>query len=371
MLPVDRAIGTASLPLGAALLIGLLATSGCCDIDEEEYVETSQSELAWSAGTVVVIQNRRGDLEIEERIGDRAVIEARKRVVAPSPDEERELAAAVRVEAERQGDTLRLEVRYPEARLSESRVQVFGHDVRRPRARVDLKLQLPPGATIRHVTRTGDVRCERYTGTLEFSATSGDAFLDDWRGEVRLTTRSGDASVGRVGGGLAMSTASGDLVVEEVAGSLLFEATSGDLEVSRVGGNLEVVTASGDLEVGEVGGGLEVRTISGDVLVSGGRARGGIETSGGDIELGLRDPEGRMQVRSASGDIDVRLLAPYPGRLEANTGSGTMDVQIPIRVEVAERNRLAGRLAAGAQRLVLMTASGDISVRGDEGRDGS
>jgi hypothetical protein len=350
-----------------------LSGLSACSYDDcaEEYVETSETEFDWSGGKVVVVDNRRGDLEIEELPGSKLHLEAKKRIVAPSPHEEREIARGVIVEAIQSGDTLRLEVHYPDARLSDSRVLIVGRDTRRPRVRVDLVLQVPPGAVVRHRTRSGDARSERYTGSLDYSSLSGDVYLDDWRGDVQLMTRSGDASLGRVSGNVAMSTVSGEVTAQEIAGNLLFDATSGDLRVTRVGGSLEVSTASGDVEVQAVEGGLAIRTTSGDVNVGWSRARGQVETSSGDVALGLRAPEGRMQVRSATGDLELRIELPYAGRLEASTASGAMDVQAPLEVERAERNRLTGRFGPGRQVLGLVTASGDIVVHSSGGRMGS
>lgn len=352
--------------LASVVLLASLAACNYSDQDEE-YVQSSETEIEWKRGKVLVVENRRGDLEIEELAGEVVRLEARKRIVAPTDEEERDLARQVTVETVWAGDTLRLEVHYPEALLTESRVEVLGRDARRPRARVDLRLLLPPGATVRHLTRSGDVRSERYSGDLEFSALSGDAYLDDWRGQVQLTTRSGDASLGRVTGPVTMSTVSGDLNADEIGGKLVFDATGGDLTATKVGGDLQVTTASGDVEVQLVAGGITIATTSGDVEIVSSLARGEVETSNGDVLVGLKDPEGRMQVRSATGDLEVRLALPYAGRLEASTASGTMDVQAPITVEQAERNRLTGRLGPGRQTLLLSTASGDITVYGTRG----
>jgi len=353
-----------------AAVLGLALAASSCDVEltEEAYVETSEAELAWVQGTRVEVMNVRGDLEIVERPGSVVLIEARKRVVAPSDEEERELAGEIRVDAVQEEGTLRLEVTYPDRVLTSSRVVIVGREARRPRASVNLKISLPAGAPIRMETRSGDIRSERYTGSLDFSSSSGDAYLDDWRGDCLITTRSGDASILRIDGSLRMSSASGDLSGEEVTKDLEFNATSGDLQLSRVGGKLSASTASGDIEIDLVGGGLEVRTTSGDVAINGARAVGWLETSGGDVDLELREPEGVFELRTASGDVTLRLEPPYTGRLEASTASGTIDVVLPLTVEQANRNRLVGRLGAGPQALRLSTASGDIHVfEGDGG----
>lgn len=357
--PSPRAV---RLLAGAALLASLAACN--YSHEDEEYVQSSETEFDWKRGKVLVVENRRGDLEIEELAGQTVRLEARKRIVAPTDEERMDLARQVEVEMVAVGDTVRILVRYPEALITEGRVQVVGRDALPPRARVDLRVALPPGATVRHLTRNGDVRCERYTGTLEYSGISGDAYLDDWRGNVQLTTRSGDASLGRVTGRASMSTVSGDLNADVIDGNLVFDATGGDLSATKVGGDLQATTASGDVAVQLVEGGIAVATTSGDVEIVSALARGNVETSNGDVVVGLRSPDGRMQVRSATGDLEVKLVLPYPGRLEATTASGTMDVQAPITVEQAERNRLTGRLGPGRQTLVLSTASGDITVYG-------
>lgn len=365
MLP-SRATTVGSL----AVALGLALAASSCDVEltEEAYVETSEAELAWVAGTRLEVVNVRGDLEIVERPGERVSIEARKRVIAASDDEERELAREIRVEAVQADGKLRIEVTYPDRALSSSRVVILGREARRPRASVQLRVSLPAGAPIRMETRSGDLRSERYTGTLDFSSSSGDLYLDDWRGDCLVTTRSGDASILRIDGSLRMSSASGDLSGEEVTQDLDFTATSGDIQLARVGGHLAVSTASGDVDIDRVGGGIEVRTTSGDVVLGGARGVGRLETSGGDVQLELRDPEGRFELRTASGDVELHLVPPYAGQLEASTASGTIEVVVPLTVQQANRNRLVGRLGAGVQVLHVSTASGDIHVvEGDRG----
>jgi DUF4097 and DUF4098 domain-containing protein YvlB len=151
-----------------------------------------------------------------------------------------------------------------------------------------------------------------------------------------------------------VNLASGDAWIDEVTGDAHLEAASGDLAVRRVGGSLRVHSSSGDLEIGDVTSDVSADAASGDISVRTAGASIKAETASGDIRIGMVR-QGRAGIRSASGDVEVGVLAGTGVWLDVNTASGDTKNDLTMGSEAP---------ATGANlELRIRTASGDIRIR--------
>ena len=168
------------------------------------------------------------------------------------------------------------------------------------------------------------------------------------RGRVRnidVQTASGDVAVGDVDGDARVKTANGDVAVDAIAGGAELQSASGDLGVHSLGGDARVRTASGDVRVGEAAASLTVQTASGDVRLDSVRAgRVDVKTASGDIWVGIRrGSRAWLDARSLSGDAESQLavgdaLEDEDGPLvELTALSMSGDVQIARAPEHIER----------------------------------
>jgi hypothetical protein len=193
---------------------------------------------------------------------------------------------------------------------------------------------------------------------------------------VDVRSLSGDVRLAGLEGEARADTVSGDLVVEALSAVASVKTVSGDLRISGCSSNREVTagSVSGDITVrglkarscniGTVSGTVDltdalcdealVRSVSGDVVYAGSLVKGG-----------------RYELKSHSGDIELRLDGKVGFDVDAQTFSGTVRSDWPVTTRASEaeempgwrRGRhttLRGTFGDGSAELSLTTFSGDI-----------
>jgi hypothetical protein len=114
---------------------------------------------------------------------------------------------------------------------------------------------------------------------------------------------------------LESKSASGDLVVTgEIEQDATVKTVSGDVRLERVGGELRFTTVSGDVLVRSVAKSVEGKAVSGDVRLESTR-------------------EGKVTVRSVSGDIEVGVEAGTNLDVDAGSVSGDLSSEVPLGSE--------------------------------------
>jgi hypothetical protein len=124
-----------------------------------------------------------------------------------------------------------------------------------------------------------------------------------------------------------------------------------DLEI-RVpeGSDVDIGAVSADVETSKVNGRLHVNTVSGRIRADFARDFEG-KTISGDIRLRGESKEGDIRVSTISGDVVVERAG---GEVDAETTSGDLFLDVKDGMRVRTR-----------------TTSGDLSLSGSLGRDGS
>lgn len=170
--------------------------------------------------------------------------------------------------------------------------------------------------------------------------------------DVEAKTRSGDISVSGVTGTTRLSTGSGDLRVQE-SESLKASTGSGDIAVERCSEG-HVTTGTGDVRIDEVTGPgpLQLRTGSGDVEVRSSAEETTAATGSGDVTLDLR--AGRATVRTGTGDVEVRVPRETPVWLDLNTGLGDVTQRIdPVGPPAPGQDHLSVSIRSGTGDIVI------------------
>jgi DUF4097 and DUF4098 domain-containing protein YvlB len=169
-------------------------------------------------------------------------------------------------------------------------------------------------------------------------------------------TASGDLSfVGELSA-LTVETASGDTTAASVSGDVTVQSASGDVLLDAAGGDIAIRTASGDVRVSRVGGYARLSTASGDVAV--GYCAGSVtaETASGDIRLGAV-ATGQVELRSASGDLEVAVVPGIGVYLDLASTSGS------LHSDLDPSDGDDGHDESGAPvRITCRTLSGDIRI---------
>ncbi|MCM1374540.1 MAG: DUF4097 family beta strand repeat-containing protein [Muribaculum sp.] len=226
---------------------------------------------------------------------------------------------------------------------------------------IDLRIEIPAGIPV-----------------LRVHTTSGDQEIQDIRiGELEAQCSSGDLEIkGAACDKLCARTSSGDMEVSRVHmdaqkdTSIELYTTSGNMEIGElVTSHMCVQTGSGDVEARELQiGNLKMQADSGEIgleHVQGSLIR--LQTGSGEIRG--RDIQGEeLAAGAGSGDVSIQAnVKTY----DLKTGSG--DIELRVGADARQIRLIAGSgdicadlgMVEGAT-IETRTASGDVSLRGDE-----
>jgi DUF4097 and DUF4098 domain-containing protein YvlB len=174
---------------------------------------------------------------------------------------------------------------------------------------------------------------------------SGNQTLSGVRGPVNVGAGSGTVTLSDVDGPVEARTGSGSVRAEGIAGAFEGHTGSGSVRLVQSGsGDVEVSTGSGRSELSGIDGALRVRAGSGSITVDG-------------------EPKGRWDLETGSGSMRVRVPQDTGFELNAQSGSGVIEIDHPVTVQGRlERGRLTGQVSGGGPLLRLRTGSGNIRI---------
>jgi DUF4097 and DUF4098 domain-containing protein YvlB len=240
----------------------------------------------------------------------------------PLRDSDASVTAVEEARVEQRGDEILVDVRG-------SRRFLRGADVL-------IEIHCPEESSVRAKTGSADVEGRGRLGSVEVETGSGDVQFSDVSGDAEINAASGDVQLARIGGRGRINTASGDVQVSSVAGEAKINSASGDVQIREAGSRVEVNTASGDVLVREASSSASVNSASGDqTIASVSEGKVDLKTASGDIRVGIREGSTLwVDARSRSGEVRSELPvsdlppegdAPHV-ELRANSMSGDITV---------------------------------------------
>jgi DUF4097 and DUF4098 domain-containing protein YvlB len=136
------------------------------------------------------------------------------------------------------------------------------------------------------------------------------------------------------GSSLSVNTISADITAQGVAGAQRLQSVSGDIHTLAGSEDVECKSVSGNIAVDGSGkkGLLGITTVSGDVTALKVAGEVNASTVSGDLVLGLGVTE-RSRVRSTSGDLTLAMRLAGDGKLDAETISGDVRLNLVGDVE--------------------------------------
>lgn len=211
---------------------------------------------------------------------------------------------------------------------------------------ISYTLTVPADSTLRTRTGSGSQRIEGVTGDVNATAGSGSLAFRSAGGAVQASTGSGSITAETVNGAFHATAGSGSIRASGVAGAVTAKTGSGGIDVEQTGkGDVEVSSGSGTVRLRGVRGALRASTASGGVTVEG--------------ELA-----GDWRLSAASGSVRISLPPGQGFELDAGTGSGRIDVGVPVTVSgTIDRRSLRGSVQGGGPVLHVRTSSGSIHIR--------
>ncbi|HEX5004037.1 MAG TPA: DUF4097 family beta strand repeat-containing protein [Gemmatimonadales bacterium] len=215
-------------------------------------------------------------------------------------------------------------------------------------ARADIRLLLPAGTRAELNIGVGKVTLANVNGTIAVNTASGDVEGTATSGGLSIDTGSGDVRLTKHDGGLSIDTGSGDIQLSAVKSDRAsFDTGSGDVTVDGLTAtHLSVDTGSGDVNISEA----SVGSIA-------------IDTGSGEIRLGLTSDIDDLSVDTGSGDVTLSAPASLGATVQIETSSGDINTEFPLQVTRKGRDGLEGKIGDGQGRLLIDTASGDVTLR--------
>ena len=180
---------------------------------------------------------------------------------------------------------------------------------------------------------------------VEARAGSGSIEVADVMAGVEVRSGSGRLRLSNIGGPVTAKAGSGSIRAEGVAGAFTASTGSGGIFMSQ--------TAPGDVKVSTGSGGMELTGVVGALRASAGSGR---------IRIDGRQ-EGDWKIGAGSGSVRVDLPDDAAFTLDAETGSGGIDIGYPLTIEgKVSRRHLRGDVAGGGHLLKVDTGSGGVRI---------
>jgi lia operon protein LiaG len=200
--------------------------------------------------------------------------------------------------------------------------------------------------------------------TLHLAA--GDVSAADLEGTVTIDTHSAPVTASRIRGSLFVDVGSGSVEVTDVQGDVSLDTGSGSMRVSGVSGATVVLdTGSGSVVASDVtatnlvidtgSGGIDLARASAETIT--------LDTGSGTITAELLADPRNVVIDSGSGSVRLTVPPDFGAEVEIDTGSGGIDVDLPLQLRRWERNHVVGSIGDGQGRLVIDTGSGSVTIR--------
>ena len=167
-------------------------------------------------------------------------------------------------------------------------------------------VRVPPASAVRIATASADARLAGKFGELETKSVSGDVVVTgEVEGDAQAKTVSGDVRLPNVARDLVVQSVSGDIAADSVAGSATVKTVSGDLRVGSLReGRVNLQSVSGDVELGVAAGtsiDIDAASASGDLIS---------EVPLSDVRDDAGGPTVVIRGHTVSGDLRVLRAAP-------------------------------------------------------------
>jgi DUF4097 and DUF4098 domain-containing protein YvlB len=293
----------------------------------EEQTSRETKTVKIGADGELSLSNISGDIVVTRANGSDATIEIVKSARARTADEARELLALVNVTVTERAGRAEVKTVYPQ-----------GDEMRRNNRRninvsVNYTVATPPGTRLMVNSISGSIR------------------VSDIKGDVSANSVSGTVRIANGGRIAAAKSVSGDVEIIDTQ-------TDGAIEVQSVSGGVTLrKVAARRLDVGSVSGSVTVQDITCD-RVEAHSVSGGVEFGGALVK------GGRYEFNSHSGDVRVVLAGSTGFELEANSFSGSIHSDLPIKLQgdIGRRRSMQGVYGDGSAVLNVTTFSGSVVI---------
>jgi len=339
--------------------------------EDYSFSEEVAAGMAVKPGSLVRVNNYRGNVEIHaEETGEIRVL-AKKSVRAANDTEANRLAREVTI-------TVRevpggIEVR-PEFKDE-------GHR----RVRMDIEIHVPKSVSIEAETDRGGITATGIAGRLRLSSSRGDVEVRDAGNEVSVELKGGDVRIQGVQGSVRINGRGSEIDVADVTGDATiqgefygpirtkniakevhFLSQRTDLTISQLPGRMEM--GGGDLEIYDTPGNVILTTRNKDIVFENVGGRITVDSRRGNVEVRLRQaPKEEVNISNESGSVELGLPENSSFELSATSRQGEVesDFEGPELKTTRDEHTstLQGRVGSRGPRIQLKTTYGSVRIR--------
>jgi Putative adhesin len=181
---------------------------------------------------------------------------------------------------------------------------------------------------------------------------------------LKAQTGSGGLEIAGVDGAVSAVSGSGEIKAEGIGANARLETGSGSIHALNVRGAANLQTGSGSIELALTGAGdVKAQTGSGSIHIDG--LSGGLKAGAGSGSIEVAGtPTAEWRLESGSGGIHMKLGSSARFTLNAETGSGSVQVGQPIVMQGAmNKHHVVGTVNGGGATIRATTGSGDVTIR--------
>ena len=166
-------------------------------------------------------------------------------------------------------------------------------------------------------------------------------------------------------GSLMVKAGSGNIRWKNAEGKkILLQAGSGNLYFENLGGEMEFHTGSGNITGKRLEGSAEADAGSGNIKFEDFAGCGRIKTNSGNITVKAEELTGDITLRAGSGNAKLALTAEMPFHFLAETGSGNIQTNFDEQLSYNKRgNHGEGNVGENPSvKVEARTGSGNVEV---------
>lgn len=326
--------------------------------------EVKTSDITLDGAKALVVEGVNGIIHLSGEKGRESILlEVTKIVNADDEDEARGIADQIKINVDRKGEILRIEVVYPKNYRVKRNLLTFLVN-RHPKMATELKILVPEGLETVVTAASGKIGIHQLEAPAKATLASGEIDIMDITGPVNASLSSGKINGEHIKGDIDFKVSSGMITVKDVTGNAIAGLSSGKVELSDIDGDLDCSIEYGKVVVEGVKD-VVYKGISAHAKFVDVRGLIDASTASGSISFRVNpDDIVSYKVIASSGDISLRFLEVVKAGfiLKAGTTSGDISIQLPIDIKNVGRNNISGVIRDGTGKIFLETASGDISV---------
>lgn len=165
--------------------------------------------------------------------------------------------------------------------------------------------------------------------SVDLRTSGGDVDVAEVTGEVEVETSGGEIELHQIVGEIEVETSGGSIKGSEIRGDLAAETSGGSIHLSEVEGNVEVETSGGSIRIRDVDGRVQAQTSGGSISARfAGAPAGELKTSGGSIRVQLPPNQGvDLEAQTSGGRVTIDEAFTVSGlversRVDAELGGG-------------------------------------------------